>query len=149
MSNGYNKYSNTRIDTADQGTLILITYDVAIKHSKIALQKIEENDVEGRTKALFKAQDAISELISSLNMEAGDISQRLYDLYEYMIHCLIQANIKNDPTQIHEAVSHLESLREAWAQAAENVKKQQQQQTDVDASAQNAGRSSQQFVAMG
>jgi flagellar protein FliS len=150
MDKGYTTYSSMRIDTADQGTLILITYDVAIKHAKIALQKIEENDIEGRTKALFKSQDAIGELMSSLNMEVGDISRQLYDLYEYMLHCLVQANIHNDPGRIHETLGHLESLREAWDQAAQNVKKQQRSASAAPASSQApAGGGGNQFLATG
>ncbi|MFW6244460.1 MAG: flagellar protein FliS, partial [Fibrobacterota bacterium] len=69
MRQGYSAYRNVSIDTTDQGKLILITYDVAIKHARLALEKFEDKKlVEQRTKHIFKIQDALSELQSSLDL---------------------------------------------------------------------------------
>jgi flagellar protein FliS len=63
------------VDTADQGKLIIIAYDVAIKHCRLAIEKFKnKKDIEERTKHLFKVQDAISELMGSLKLEVGEIA---------------------------------------------------------------------------
>ena len=119
MNNAYNAYKNTTVETADQGKLILIAYDVAIKHCRLSLEIFENGgDASERNKHLFKAQDAITELMSALRMDVGEIAHNLFRLYEYMGWNLVQAVIKNDPTGVHEALKHLLSLRDAWEYAA-------------------------------
>jgi flagellar protein FliS len=125
MHDGYAKYQSANVETADQGKLILIAYDVAIKHCKLALEKFDERKlIEERTRHLCKAQDAVTELMSSLRLDVGEIAHNLYRLYDYMIRRLIEANIKSDPRIVREILGYLEELRGAWAQAIINVRKE-------------------------
>lgn len=125
MNQGYTAYKNASIDTADQGKLIIIAYDVAIKHAKLALDKFEDYKlIEQRTKHLFKVQDAVSELLSSLNLESGEIAINLYKLYEYMLKTLVDAGVKGDKEKLREVLGYLETLKSAWAEAALKVKAQ-------------------------
>jgi flagellar protein FliS len=59
--------------------------------------------------------------MSSLNMDAGEISQRLFSIYMYMNNKLIEGNIKKDSKPLKEVRKHLEELRDAWFQAAKSV----------------------------
>jgi flagellar protein FliS len=128
MQNGYSAYQTANVETADQGKLILIAYDVAIKHCKLAIEKFGDRKlIEERTKHLCKVQDAINELMASLNLEVGEIAKNLYKLYNYMIRRCIEANLKNNPEMIKEILGYLEDLRDAWSQAIINVKKEQAQ----------------------
>ena len=125
MKDGYSTYKTANIDTADQGKLILIAYDVAIKHCRLALEKFaDKKKIEERTKHLFKVQDAITELMSSLKLEVGEIAKNLYKLYDYMLWRLVNANTKGDPDFVKEVLGYLVNLRSAWKDAIENVKSQ-------------------------
>jgi flagellar protein FliS len=125
MKDGYSTYRRVKVDTADQGKLILICYDVAIKSCKISLEKFgSASAIEERTKLLFKAQDAIAELMGALNMDVGEIAKNLYRIYEYLMHRLVEANIKSDQSCVEDVLKHLESLREAWVIAIDNIKKE-------------------------
>ena len=96
-SNGYVAYKTTKVETADQGKLILIAYDVAIKHCKMSLDKFGKYEcIEERSKHLCRAQDAVNELMGALRMDVGEIAGNLYRLYSYIIRRLVEANIKND-----------------------------------------------------
>ncbi|MBD3346915.1 MAG: flagellar export chaperone FliS [Chitinivibrionales bacterium] len=118
MKKGYSAYRTVNVDTADQGKLILIAYDVAIKHCKLSIELFDEKDkIEQRTRHLFKAQDAISELMSALNMDTGEIALNLYRLYEYLMHNLIQANVKSSKSFVEDTLKHLYTLRDAWNEA--------------------------------
>ena len=119
MNNAYNAYRTTNVETADQGKLILIAYDVAIKHCRLSLELFgDDTDPSDRNRHIYKAQDAISELMGALRMDVGEIAQNLFRLYEYMGWNLVQSVIKNDPAFVNEALRHLVSLREAWEYAA-------------------------------
>jgi len=125
MVQGYNAYKNTTIETADQGKLILIAYDVAIKHSRLALEKFEDFKlIEERTKHIFKVQDAITELMGALRLDVGEVATNLYRLYDYILRCLVEANLKANKGKITEVLGYLEMLRDAWSEAILKLKSQ-------------------------
>jgi flagellar secretion chaperone FliS len=125
MKTGYTAYSSTHVETADQGKLILIAYDVAIKHCKLSIGKFDDKKlIEERTKHLCKVQDAITELMSSLKLDVGEIAHNLYRLYDYMIRRCIEANVKSDKRIVQEILGYLEDLRNAWNQAIVNVRRE-------------------------
>jgi flagellar protein FliS len=125
MNQGYTAYKTVGVDTADQGRLILIAYDVAIKHCKLALENFgDRTTIEARTKHLLKAQDALGELMGSLNIDTGEIAKNLYRLYDYMMRSLVQANVKGTSEKVTEVLSHLQVLRDAWSEAIQKIKKE-------------------------
>ena len=125
MNKAYETYKTVTVDTASQGKLILIAYDVAIKSCKGALEAFDSyRQIEERTRHLFKAQDAITELMSALRMDVGEISRNLYRLYDYMLRRLVESNVKNDPKCVEEVLGYLETLRGAWDTAIASLKKE-------------------------
>ncbi len=123
MNQGYSAYKTANVDTADKGKLIIICYDVAIKHGNVAMEmESPKGNLEQWVKHVYKMQDAISELLSALNMDVGEIAQNLYRLYEYMLHRLTESVVGVDVTGIEEVVKMLTDLRSAWRVAIQNVK---------------------------
>jgi flagellar protein FliS len=123
MKQGYSVYRSANIDTADQGKLILICYDVAIMHCKQAIEKFDSYELtEERTKHIFKVQDAITELLSALRLDVGEVAHNLYRLYDYMLRNLVSASVNNDKSKVSEVLTYLESLRDAWMVAVQKVK---------------------------
>ncbi|HQO40892.1 MAG TPA: flagellar export chaperone FliS, partial [Spirochaetota bacterium] len=97
-SNPYNQYKQTQISTANQGKLIVMLYDGAIKFLNIAIENIEPMRYDVVNTNIIKAQDIITELLLSLNMnEGGEISQNLFSLYMYFKRQLLEANMRKDP----------------------------------------------------
>jgi flagellar protein FliS len=128
MKQGYDAYKSANVDTADQGKLIIIAYDVAIKHCKLAIDKFDDRLLrEERTKHLFKVQDAVTELLSALRLDAGDVAHNLYKLYDYMLRSLVEASIKNRKEKVVEVLGYLEDLRGAWAEAILKLKQESAQ----------------------
>jgi flagellar protein FliS len=123
MKQGYNVYKSANVDTADQGKLILICYDVAIMHCKQAIEKFDSYEmIEERTKHIFKAQDAITELLGALRMDVGEIARNLYRLYDFMLRSLVASSVQNDKKKVHDVLGILELLRDAWSIAIQKVK---------------------------
>ncbi len=123
MNQGYSAYKTANVETADKGKLIIICYDVAIKHGNVAVEMESPNaNLEQWIKHVYKVQDAISELISALNMDAGEVATNLYRLYEYMLHRLTQAVVKVEIEPVREVVGYMMDLRSAWKVAIQNVK---------------------------
>lgn len=129
VNNPYQQYKQTQITTADQGRLVVMLYDGAIKFLSKALdimekEKLSGSDIEKIHVNIVKTQDIISELMSSLNMDVGEFSSRLFSIYMYMNNRLIEGNIKKDKEPLLEVRRHLTELREAWAQASKNVQQE-------------------------
>ncbi len=123
MNQGYNAYRTANVETADKGKLIIICYDVAIKHGNMCLdEQNPKGNLEQWVKHIYKMQDAISELLGALNMDVGDISTNLYRLYEYMLHRLTEAVVEVKKDNVEEVVKMMTDLRAAWKVAIVNVK---------------------------
>lgn len=119
--NPYNQYKQTQITTANQGKLIVMLYDGAIKFLTIALDNMEPKKYDIVNNNIIKAQDIVTELLLSLNMdEGGEISRNLFSLYMYFKKQLLEANIKKDPQIITHIIKLLKDLRDAWDQISAN-----------------------------
>jgi flagellar protein FliS len=109
------RYKNTQITTADQGKLVLMMYDGAMKFIEIAMIKLRENDIGGKGVYISKAQAIISELTASLNTEkGGEIAASLEKLYAFVCRQLRTANINKDIKPLEISKELLGTLREGW-----------------------------------
>ena len=55
-----------------------------------------KKNIENIHNNIVKAQDIVVELATSLNMDAGEISQRLFSIYMYINNRLTDANVKKE-----------------------------------------------------
>lgn len=117
----FDQYKETQISTANQGKLIVMLYDGAIKFLNKAIDSMDPKTYDVVNNNIIKAQDIITELIVSLNMkDGGEISQNLFNLYMFFKKHLLEANIKKDPVMLKEVVKMLKDLREAWDKISAN-----------------------------
>ncbi|MFW6138706.1 MAG: flagellar export chaperone FliS [Spirochaetota bacterium] len=113
---GIHNYRETQIKTASRGKLIVILYDAMIRSLDIAIENIPKKKYDVVNNHIIKAQDIISELIVSLNMEAGDISKKLLNIYTFLNNKLIEGNMtkRTEPLKFVKRMAC--ELREAWNQ---------------------------------
>lgn len=120
----YDQYKQTQISTANQGKLIVMLYDGAIKFLNIAIENMNPRTYDVVNNNIIKAQDIITELMVSLNMkDGGEVSQNLFNLYIFFKKTLLEANMKKDPELIKEVIVMLKDLREAWDKISANETK--------------------------
>ncbi len=118
----YDVYKDTEIQTADQGKLIIMLYDGAIRFLNIAIDNMDFRKYDIVNNNIIKAQDIVTELMLSLNMEqGGEIAQNLFNIYAYLKKRLIEGNIKKDPEILREIIKHLSNLKSAWEEAIKKV----------------------------
>lgn len=114
----YDIYKDTEIQTADQGKLIIMLYDGAIRFLNIAIDNMDFKKYDIVNNNIVKAQDIITELMLSLNMDqGGEIAQNLFNIYAYIKKRLLEGNIDKDPKILQEVLKHLTNLRSAWEEA--------------------------------
>lgn len=111
-------YRETQIKTASQGQLIVLLYDGLVRFLDIALENLPAKKYDLVNENLLKAQDIITELSVSLNMEAGDFSKKLFNIYSFLNMKIIEGNLNKDPQPLQFVKKMAAELRDAWAQAA-------------------------------
>lgn len=116
VASPYQKYQQSSVQTATPGKLIVMLYEGAIRFVRQSIEAIDNKDIPKANQNLIKAQNIIHELTASLDYNYP-IAEDLGRLYEYMMHQLIEANIKKDSSRAAEVLSHLTELKNAWVQA--------------------------------
>jgi len=99
--------------TANPVDLIIMLYDALKKNIVLGKRGIIKKDIPGAHKHLIKAQEIITELINSLDMNY-QISEELLDLYEFALKSLADANMHKDVEPLDPVIEMIESIREAW-----------------------------------
>lgn len=116
ITQGYAAYKEAKVKTASAGDLVIMLFDAAINHVTLGIEAINATHAEEAHRRLVKAQEILSELMGSLNMEI-ELSRNLYSLYEYCARRLVEANIAKETGPAEEALGLLTELRETWQQA--------------------------------
>jgi flagellar secretion chaperone FliS len=119
MSN-VREYRENKVKTASPMQLILLLYDECLRSLSKA-QKAFDIDGPERFETignhLLHAQDIITELAVSLDMEqGGEVAKNLHNLYDFMVNHLSDANVKKQPQAIADVQKMMTELREAWQQ---------------------------------
>jgi flagellar secretion chaperone FliS len=117
QNNPYQQYQKTQTETASKSQLVIMLYHGAIKFINKAVLYIGEGNVEEAHNSAVRAQDIVLELQSTLNMDAGPVSENLDRLYQYMLNRLLEANIHKDVTAFQEIADLLRELLPAWEEA--------------------------------
>lgn len=116
-----NTYKNQQIMTASPEELTLLLYNGALRFVSESITSMEQGDMQQSHNANVRAQDIVREFMITLDMKY-EISKTWMPLYEYIVYCLIQGNIKKDKEQLLQAKSMLSELREAWVGAMKQTR---------------------------
>jgi flagellar protein FliS len=119
-SNPWKSYREVATQTAPRGQLVLMLFDGALRFLNRALTGFTKDDPAEFNQTIsnnvIRAQDIISELNRSLNLEAGgELAVHLRRIYDYLDYRLMQSNLKKETSGIQEAIERLTALRDAWA----------------------------------
>lgn len=112
------KYRNANADNvadADPHQLISIIFKHILANIAIASGAITRKEIENKGKCITKAIALVGELQDSLDMDqGGEISSGLFELYDYIIRCLLQANLDNDCEKLDEVKKLITEIKEGW-----------------------------------
>ena len=109
-------YKNQQVSNAGPEQLTLMLYAGAARFVAENIKAVEEGRFDDSHKAHLRAQDIVLYLIDTLDMQY-DVSQNLFQLYDYINFRLNEANLKKDVAQLEEAKGLLIELRDTWSEA--------------------------------
>lgn len=119
--NPYAQYQRSKILTASPAELTLMLYEGAIKFGNIAIEAIEEKDVQKAHDNIVKVQRIIQEFRATLNMKYP-VAQDFENVYSYLASRLLEANVRKDAEIMREVVEHLRTMRETWIEVMKKNK---------------------------
>lgn len=118
QSAAHGAYKRVQTETSSSEDLITLLYDALLKNLQRAETGFHEEDVERVNTALVRSQEIVLELMSSVNPEAGELSDLFTGLYGYMYQRLVDANVDKEIAPAQEVRHLVEPIRDAWLQAA-------------------------------
>lgn len=116
-ANPYNVYKQNSINMSSKENLLLMLVDATVRCTKLARKAIEEKQIQIAHKELTRVQDIYTELMATLNMNSGEFTKDLYELYSFIKARLSMANIKKDVAIIDEVLPLIEEIRDMWHDA--------------------------------
>ncbi len=118
-TNGYHNYVEDQVLTANPVKLVELLYRGALDSIAAARRHLRARDIGSRSRAITKAMLIVTELSRSLDHQAGGaLSRHLEELYGYIEHLLIEANIQQSEPPLIEAERLLTTLLDAWSVCA-------------------------------
>lgn len=112
------RYLQDSINTASPAKLLLMLYDRLVLDLMQGEDALRAADRPQANDKLTHAQEIVMELRVSLDVDAWSGAPGLANLYGYLLAELIGANIARDPDRVTVCRGLVESLRDAWREAA-------------------------------
>jgi flagellar protein FliS len=116
-----NQYLADSVLSAPPARLLTMLYDRLLLDLARAETAQQAANWPVASENLLHAQAILTELSSSLNVDAWDGANSLLGIYNYASTALINANIQRDAGLTREAVDLLEPLRQTWHEAAASI----------------------------
>jgi flagellar secretion chaperone FliS len=111
-----NAYRENSIMTASPEQLVVMLYDGAGRFLRQAEGSMIDGSWLQASEKLSRAEAIIDELLATLDMDAGEVADRLQSIYVFCKTRLIEARIERDAVRVDQVARLLAELREAWSQ---------------------------------
>ncbi|GAB2689928.1 flagellar export chaperone FliS [Aliiglaciecola sp. 3_MG-2023] len=124
--NAYKK-GNLKQDvaSADPHKITLMLMQGALDRMAYGKGCIERRDFEGKSDHLSRVSAILMNLRDTLDLDIGsEVSQNLFNLYDYMIQRITDANIQNDLNIMDEVINLMLPIKNAWASIPEDAKQE-------------------------
>ena len=121
VTNPYQQYQNNSVMTATPGELTLMLYNGAIKFCNLAIEAIEQNDLQKAHQSNLRAQDIITELQATLDTKY-EISKDMDRLYTFIKELLIEGNIRKESQKLVDARDLIREFRDTWQQVIKTAR---------------------------
>jgi flagellar protein FliS len=114
-------YRDSAVLTASPEQLVVMLYDGTVRFLRQAEIAMGEGAWLHAFEKLGRGEAIIDELLATLNLDTGEIAERLQAIYVFSKKTLIEARIQRNAEKIGQVIALLGNLREAWAVLAEQA----------------------------
>jgi flagellar protein FliS len=111
-------YRESSVLTASPEQLVVMLYDGAGRFLRQAEAAYGEGALAHAHDRLNRGEAIIDELMATLDMDQGQVAERLQAIYVYCKRCLTESRRERDVAKIRLVIRLMGELREAWAHVA-------------------------------
>jgi flagellar secretion chaperone FliS len=111
-----NAYRESAVLTATPEQLVVMLYDGANRFLIQAAAAMRADAHAASNAKLQRAEAIIDELTNTLDMDQGEVAERLLSIYLFCRRLLMEARVERDAHKVDQVAGLLGELREAWAQ---------------------------------
>jgi flagellar protein FliS len=111
-------YRENSVLTAPPERLVVMLYDGASRFLTQAAAAMRSGGHGTANTRLQRAEAIIDELQSTLDMDQGEVAERLQSIYVFCRRLLMEARLEQDADKIDQVAGLLGELRQAWAAVA-------------------------------
>ncbi len=115
------RYVTDSVETASPARLLVQLYDRLVLDLTRGEQALTRGDRSAASEQILHAQDIITELHATLQVDAWSGAAALSQIYTFCLGELIRANIDRDAGRVGAVRGLLEPLRDSWRVAAETA----------------------------
>ncbi len=115
------RYIDDAVTTASPAKLLTMLYDRLVLDLERAEAAQRAGDRTGGGNHLLHAQQIVSELAATLDLNAWDGARGLMSVYTYLLTELVGANVSADPERTAACRELVEPLRDTWHEAANHL----------------------------
>ncbi len=121
-----NAYQEMQVLGSDSRKLVVLLCQALKRYMLRAKSAIESCDYEAKAQALIHANQVLSELICSLDLEAGgEMAENLRDLYVHLQRQLVDVDLQDDIHRLNHVIEITQKLADAWEEAAQKCAQDQ------------------------
>ena len=113
LRNAAQMYQQNSVKTASPAKLTLMLYDGAVKFCNIALEALNDGNIQKVNENIKKVENIIVELRVTLDMKYP-VAKEFDTVYDYIYRRLVEANMKKDKEILEDAIKHIKTMRETW-----------------------------------
>jgi flagellar secretion chaperone FliS len=115
------RYVQDAVSTASPATLLVMLYDRLVLDLLRAETALRDGKRDAANEQLAHAQDIISELANTLDVDVWEGATQLMSVYAFLLTSLVEANIECDADKVVACRELIEPLQDAWQRAATQV----------------------------
>jgi flagellar protein FliS len=116
-------YQRSQVQSASSEEILVLLFKTAVVRARTAMKNCENSQDTVRGEAVRKLLDIVIELRSTLDRNVGgEVAANLDQLYDFVITTVIEAHTERDSEKFQQALSVLDVLRDAFSQAAKQIK---------------------------
>jgi len=115
------RYVQDAVSTASPATLLVMLYDRLVLDLLRGEAALRDGKRDVANEQLTHAQDIISELSNTLDVDVWDGARQLMSVYTFLHTSLVDANVKGDADKVVACRELVEPLQDAWQRAAKQV----------------------------
>ncbi|MFV1965305.1 MAG: flagellar export chaperone FliS [Pirellulaceae bacterium] len=114
-------YLEAQVTTATPQRMRLLLIEAANRFCKQTLRFWQEEKNEEALESLIRARSIISELLSSIQSDKTELTQKVAGVYVFLFSTVTQAQFQRNPKAIEEVIEVLGVERETWRLVCEKL----------------------------